>query len=44
VVSDVHPPRELMLSLGVLSSEFVALHLPEIHDEIHRQITICYED
>ena len=20
------------------------LHLPEIHDEIHRQITICYED
>jgi len=47
-VSDVHPPRKpiylFVLSLGVLPSTFVALHLPEIHDEIYRQITICNDD
>jgi len=30
--------------VGVLPSEFVALHLPEIHDETCKQITICNDD
>jgi len=33
-----------VLSLGVLPSEFVALRLPEMHDETHKQITICNDD
>jgi len=45
-VSDIRPPREFVylfvLSLGVLPSEFVALYLPEMHDETH--ITICSVD
>ena len=44
-VSDVHPLRKLIylfiLFLGVLPIEIVALHLPEMHDETHIQITIC---
>ena len=47
-VSDVRPPRKplyrFVLSLGVLPSEFVALHLPEMHDETYKQITICNDD
>ena len=46
--SDVRPPRKHMylfvLSLGVLPSEFVALHLPGIHDEICRRITFYNKD
>ena len=44
-VSDVCPkPIYLfILSLGVLSSEFVTLHLPEMHDETYKQI-ICNDD
>jgi len=41
-VSDIRPPRKIIyllaLSLGVLPSEFVALHLPEMHDETHKHI------
>ena len=44
-VSDVRPPRKLIylffLSLRVLLIELVASHLPEMHDEAHKQITIC---
>jgi len=45
-ISDVRPPKKkliylFILSLGVLPSEFVALHLPEMHDETHKQVTIC---
>ena len=47
-VSDVHPLRKsiylFVLSLGVFPSEYVALHLPEMHDETHKQITICNDD
>ena len=43
-VSDVHPLRKpiylFVLFLGVLPSEFVALHLPKMHDETHKHITI----
>jgi len=45
-VSNIRPPREFVylfvLSLGVLPSEFVTLHLPEMHDETH--ITIYSDD
>ena len=38
--SYVRPPRKciylFVLSLGVLPNEFLVLHLPEIHDKIHR--------
>ena len=47
-VYDVRPPRKLIylfvLSLGVLSNEFVVLHLPEMHDETHKQIIICNDN
>ena len=39
-VSDVRPPRKciylFVLSLGVLPNEFLVLHLPKIHDKIHK--------
>ena len=44
-VSDLCPFKKLIylfvLSLGVLPSELVALYLPEMHDENHKQIKIC---
>ena len=47
-ISDVCPPRKplylFVLSLGDLPSEFIALHLPEIHNKIRRQITISNEN
>ena len=45
-VSDVCPkPIYLfILFLGVLPNEFVTLHLPEMHDETYKQITICNDD
>ena len=41
VVSNVRPPRKkpiylFVISLGLLPSELVALHFPEIHDEIRK--------
>ena len=33
-----------VLFLGVLLSEFVALHLPEMHDKTYKQIIICNDD
>ena len=33
-----------VLSLRVLPSEFVALHLPEMHDKTHKQIIIWNDD
>ena len=45
VVFDVRPPRKpiylFVLSLEVLPSEFVALHLPEMHDETYKHKIIC---
>ena len=47
-VSDTRPSRKhiylFVLPIGVLPSEFVALHLPEMHDETRKQITICNDD
>ena len=48
LVSNVRPPRKSIylsvLSLGVLPSEFVALHLLEMHDVTYKQITICNDN
>ena len=48
VVSDVHPLRKLIylfvISFEILLSELVALHLPEMHDESHKHITICNDN
>ena len=47
-VFDVRHPRKLIylifVSVGILSSEIVALHLSEIYDETRRQITSCNDD
>ena len=42
----IRPPKKLYISFSSLelSSEFVALHLPEMHDKTHKQITICNDD
>jgi len=34
----------IFVCVGVLTSEFVALYLPEMHDKTHKQKTICNDD
>jgi len=47
-VFDIRPPRKpiylIFVIIGVLPRKFVALHLPEMHDETRKQITICNDD
>jgi len=47
-VSDVRPPRKpiyiFIISLGVLPSEFIVLHLTAMHNETYKQIIICNDD
>ena len=38
------PVYPIFISVGVLPSDFVALYLLEVHDEICRQLTICNDD
>ena len=46
-VFNVRPRKFIYLiyvCVGVLPSEFVALYLPEMHNETCKQITICIDD
>ena len=36
--------RLIFVFVRILPSEFVALHLPEMHDETRKQITICNDE